>query len=552
MLVYPHALMYGRPFKCKTKAKTDDRFEAMMRAAAFLIIPAALAGFGAIMLHQSGTSSPAALVSPAAALTAGEREKVERTVVGMNLGGLEYYTGEWAFNDLVQTSAHIFFVDPKSGFKEPIGKIQFDASGHPAHVPKDTLLSVMLQSGTTQIQAGTYACAIADGWNVYAFGDWKAKGSGKRFTMVVDKAVPKDGISMNVTATKNDATLNPLSCLRQGVDTSTPFNSVFLAENRQYRVLRFMDWMQPNNAPKRIWAERTTPASFTQGGSKGVSMEYMVALANITQSDPWFTMPFDADPGYYENFATYVRDHLDPKLKAYVEFSNEVWNEGFEQGKAATQRGRELYPDIDPIMANDFYYADRVRDLMAVWTRIFSGQRERLVRVLANQAVWAERADRALAHKDTWKSVDALAIAPYFSTDPYTLPGTGPVRVDALFARAPQIVDEAINHALAAKRVAHKYDLPMVAYEAGPGFVGYQKEIGDDMLAANRDPRIYDLYMTFLKRWQEQVGGLIVLYNAVTTPGPGGQFGHREYTGQPLSDAPKARAVSDFIAQSKR
>ena len=60
-------------------------------------------------------------------------------------------------------------------------------------------------------------------------------------------------------------------------------------------------------------------------------------------------------------------------------------------------------------------------------------------------------------------------------------------------SRAPQIVDEAIGHA-AAKKVAHKFNLPPLAYEAGLGFVDYQKEIGEDMLAANRDPRIYDMF----------------------------------------------------------
>ena len=523
----------------------------MIRAVAFLLLPVTLAGVGAAVLHRKGTSTPAALVSPAAAHTAETAGEVKPTIVGMNVGSLEYYSGEWAFNDLIQTSAFIFFVDPKAGYKDATEILQFDAGGHPIHVPKGSQLSVMVQSGSTRIQSGNYYCAIADGWDVYAFADWKAKGLGKHFTMVVEKAVPKGTIAIHLTATKNDVALNPLSCVQQGVDTSTPFSPAFLAEVRPYKVLRFMDWMRVNNAPKRIWADRTTPSSFTQGNPKGVSVEYMVALANTTGADPWFNMPFDADPGYYENFATYVRDHLDPKLKAYVEFSNEVWNDAFEQGKAATQRGRESYPDIDPIMANDFYYADRVREVMAVWTQVFAGQRQRLVRILANQAVWPDRADRALAHKDTWKSVDALATAPYFSTDPYSLPGTGAVRVNALFARAPQIVDEAIGHAVAAKKVAHKFNLPLVAYEAGPGFVGYQKEIGEDMLAANRDPRIYDMYTTYLKRWQKEVGGLIVLYNAVGTPGAGGQYGHREYTGQPLSEAPKARAVEDFTARLK-
>ena len=275
----------------------------------------------------------------------------------------------------------------------------------------------------------------------------------------------------------------------------------------------------------------------------------MVGLANTNGANPWFTMPFDADAEYYTNFAAYVRDHLDPKLKAYVEFSNEVWNEGFAQGKMATERGRKAYPSVDPTTANDYYYADRVRDVMAVWSKVFAGQQHRLVRVLANQAVWADRADRALAHNDTWKSVDVVAIAPYFSTNPYTLPGTGAARVDATFQRSPQIVNEAITHAINAKRVANKYKLPLIAYEAGPSFVGYQKEIAADMLAVDRDPRMYNLYTAFLKRWQTEVGGLIVLFSSVSTPGPGGHFGHQEYTGQPLSEAPKARAVRDFMTR---
>ncbi|MEG3123311.1 hypothetical protein [Sphingomonas sp. GB1N7] len=525
----------------------------MMRAAALLLLPAAvLAGVGTAIVHRNGKSAMIASISSAAGLPVEAADVVHPTVVGMNVGGLDYFTGEWAFNDIVQTAATVYFSDPKGGWKEADGLFQFDQSGHPIHIPKDTILPVALQGATVRLQGGTYACNIADGWDVRPFQGLVIKGTGKRFSIVVGQPAPAAGITFFLTATRNNAALNSFSCIRQGDDSSTPFNPTFLAEKRPYKVLRFMDWMRTNNAPKRIWADRTTPASFTQGGKGGVALEYMVALANITGSDPWFTMPLDTDPGYYEKFATYVREHLDPKLKVYVEYSNEVWNDALQQSKTATQRGRELYPDVDPTMANDFYYADRVREVMGIWTKVFAGQQSRLVRILANQAVWAERADRALAHKDTWKSVDALAIAPYFTTDPYTLAGTGATRVNALFARSPEIVNQAIGNALEAKKVARKFSLQMVAYEAGPSFVGYQKEIGEDMLAANRDPRIYDMYTTYLKRWQKQVGGLLVLFDAVSTPGPGGQFGHREYTGQPLSEAPKARAVGDFMAQLKQ
>ena len=522
----------------------------MKRAAIFLAGTAAIVGLGAVALHRNGTPAPNALVSPAAARPLEAPGPVLPTVVGMNIGGLETYGGEWAFNDLVVTSANVTFADPKGGWKDLQGFVSVDQGGHPINVARGTTLAAVLLGGTVRMETGTFACSIPEGWAANAFGDWKMKGSGQKFTMVIDQPVPKYGVVIMLNAMRDNAALTSMSCMPQGLNATSPFKPAFVSEVRPYKVLRFMDWMRTNNAPKRLWADRPTPAFLTQGGPSGVSVEYMVALANATGADPWFNMPFDAEPSYYENFATYVRDHLDPKLKAYVEFSNEVWNEAFQQGKMATQRGQAAYPSVDAATANDYYYADRVREVMSTWSRVFSGQPKRLVRVLAEQA-WAERADRALAHKDTWKSVDVVAIAPYLATDPYTLSGTGAARVNALFQRAPQIVDQSIAQALAAKSVANKYKLPMVTYEAGPSFVGYQKEIADDMLAANRDPRIYDLYTAFLKRWQKEVGGLIVLYNSAATPGPGGQYGHLEYTGQPLSDAPKARAVHDFMEQLK-
>lgn len=42
-----------------------------------------------------------------------------------------------------------------------------------------------------------------------------------------------------------------------------------------------------------------------------------------------FSMPHLADDDYHQRFATYVRDTLRPDVKVYVEWSNEVWHNGF-------------------------------------------------------------------------------------------------------------------------------------------------------------------------------------------------------------------------------
>ena len=56
----------------------------------------------------------------------------------------------------------------------------------------------------------------------------------------------------------------------------------------------------------------------------GASLEVMVALANALDADPWFNMPHQADDTFVRNFATYVRQHLEPGRKVYVEWANEV------------------------------------------------------------------------------------------------------------------------------------------------------------------------------------------------------------------------------------
>ena len=56
----------------------------------------------------------------------------------------------------------------------------------------------------------------------------------------------------------------------------------------------------------------------------------MVALANHTSIDPWFSMPHLADADSVRRFAGYRRDNLDPRLVAHVKFSNEAWRWQFQ------------------------------------------------------------------------------------------------------------------------------------------------------------------------------------------------------------------------------
>lgn len=122
---------------------------------------------------------------------------------------------------------------------------------------------------------------------------------------------------------------------------SNPFHPTFLRRWRGVASLRFMDWMQTNGSSISRWEERPQPgdATFTV---QGVPLELMLDLANRLQADPWFCMPHRADDEYIRQFARVVKQRLDPRLKVYVEYSNEVWNGQFEQSRWAGAEGRKL------------------------------------------------------------------------------------------------------------------------------------------------------------------------------------------------------------------
>lgn len=498
-----------------------------------------LAFAGGLAREPQATGARPVAISP---------DTIASTQIGMNLGNPNYWSSEWPFDDIIQSTTGIMFLTPDGRWEGLNDQIKLDATGHPVDVPVGTRLQVIIQLKSPRIPVGLYDCRISKGWSVRPFGAWQMLGSGTSFKMKVGDLPANNAIVLTLTATADHAALSELSCHSSG-GGGRLFNPAFLADNKPFGVLRFMDWTRTNHAPRREWSGRPTPARFSQASGQGVAIEHIVALANEVHADPWINLPMDADEAYYVGMATYVSDHLDKDRRVYVELSNEVWNTAFQQAKDAEARGSVGYPGIPRSQAADFYYADRVRDAMATWSKVFAGQNNRLVRVLASQAVNPRRAEQALAHDDTWRSVDALATAPYFGTDGADIAAApGAARIDAVFARGPQIVDTAIGYAHAAKTVASKYGLRYIAYEGGPSFQSFRPDISGDMLAVNMDPRIHDLYALFLRRWKAEIGDLFVAYDAVSTPSVGGSWGHRVYTGQPLADAPKARALAEAAA----
>lgn len=114
------------------------------------------------------------------------------------------------------------------------------------------------------------------------------------------------------------------------LDDGEIFNPDFLEVVQDARQLRYMDPMKTNWSTQEEWADRPTPADYTYSW-RGMPVDVMVALANKTGTDPYFTLPHLATDEYIREFATYIRDNLNPGLVAYVAYSNELWNFQFGQ-----------------------------------------------------------------------------------------------------------------------------------------------------------------------------------------------------------------------------
>ncbi|OUS21492.1 hypothetical protein A9Q95_06815 [Rhodobacterales bacterium 59_46_T64] len=202
-------------------------------------------------------------------------------------------------------------------------------------------------------------------------------------------------------------------------EAGATFNPQWINIIDDAREIRFMNWMETNNSDVVTWDDM--PTADDRGFSNMASIEDMVALANQIGADPWFNMPHLADNDYIRQFATYVRDNLDPELTIKLEYSNEVWNPAFQQFHWLKDQSIEEWGQG----ASLEYYTKMAVNMTQIWAEVFGDEaEERIVNVLAPRGndwnieraltapTWAENEPDAWVDPTT--VFDAIAVADYF------------------------------------------------------------------------------------------------------------------------------------------
>ncbi len=347
------------------------------------------------------------------------------------------------------------------------------------------------------------------------------------------------------------------------------WNPQFLEDNKMFEVFRPMHWNATNplrdtNGPIRMWSQRMDPESRDNfvgnavgtGEGPGLAYEWQIDLCNRAGADYWVTLPAQADDNYMRQLARLIRQYLDPDLRVYVELANEFWNYQREQ-QYALEKGIELglqRPDQpgDTFGTAMRWQAYRSAEMWAIFEEEWGEESDRVINVLAGWSTNAWMTEHLhltpLFHEAGFNPTGALpeayAIAPYFGGN--GLPGSDPnvwelLRTDLFTHRwnnsgtSSRLKNVQDQHAV----VVGKFGLELVAYEGG-------QHIIVDALAPNHHPEMYNIYLEYFDAMKPYFT-LFVHYSSTSNNGDNGSFGLRDYTGQPASEAPKLRALQEWV-----
>jgi hypothetical protein len=338
--------------------------------------------------------------------------------------------------------------------------------------------------------------------------------------------------------------------------------------------LQDFNWDQRAKMDDAVWGASANIGILQRYG-RGVPLEVLVELANQLNAHPWFNILHNATDDYVSQFASYVRDHLKPNLKAHIEYSNETWNEIFWGALYVREKGKGLFnpTTINPYWDGAYYYAKRSTEIFKIFEDSFAGT-NRLVRLLATKQNAPELTQNMLNYNNTKNSVDAIATGGYFygcwsrSTsslcqDAAKVPKVinEATSVDDLFsimdnANDPYGVASLMTQFKNQKTVADRFAKALYVYEGGQHLVidwndasldsTRKNNLLDLIRAANKDPRMGERYTTLLNGWKAAGGQQFMLYTQPQSYHPFGAFGIKQALKEPRSSAPKYDAAMKF------
>lgn len=523
--------------------------------------------------------------------------------LGMNISRVIDYATQWMFVDMMKQARPWITQESgpwysgkawDSGLRE---SIPIDENGYPLEIPFavngiDIPQRVLTIIGNSSYPDGEYLF-LAEG-----DGDISFSGSGITFrknpeipvtdatiSYIVNFAPGHSYVIMGVDRSNPQNHLRNMRFIKRDfLDTyqTQPFHPEFIKHLQGFKVLRYMEYLMTNSNPTTF--ELNIPSTYyTQAVKRGGSIDYIAELSNQTFTDPWITIPHNANDEYIEDVAIRLKTRLHSNRKIYIEYSNELWNSLFKQTEWVYKTACGLpttyvshttgndwgFKGCDDLASSVRYQAMRITRIYSIFNTVFGNTfTQRIVKIASSQAANAYLSDKLLAAFDDkylnsrGYKPDALAIAPYFgepiANKVFHNKESSSIATENIIAMTHNdMQSNSFRWMQAQKKVASNYKVNLVAYEGGQHLVGNGGAENDTSLTqklidTNRNPAMQDLYEHYLDYWFHQTGGgLFVLFNNVEEPSKWGSWGLYEFQTQPIEESPKAMAVNNLIAKLK-
>jgi hypothetical protein len=480
--------------------------------------------------------------------------------LGMNLAGVADWSSEIVFVDAFKVARPWISQKEGANFGEG-GELPLDDHGWPKKLNDKQFAEALIHVDIgNHYPGGKYIC-LFDGNGELEFSN-AAQGrlvAKNKYAVDVDPGKGFIAVRLRKTDPKNPVkNIRLVKVEHETTSKTAPFNPDFVKRYQGLQVIRFMDWQRTNNSKIEDWDQRSKADDMTQAGEKGVALEYCIKLANTLNADPWLCIPHKANDDYVKQFAMQVKKELNPKLKVYIEYSNETWNSIFDQAKYCKETGLARGYSTNEYEAQIRHSAHRSMEIFKIFQDVFGGK-DRLVRVLAAHSANPWTGTTAMDWKDAAKSADAIAIAPYFGNafgDPKTADKVADMTVDELLDGCKKMLadNRKLNETYATE--AKNRGLKLMTYESGQHLVGYASAENNEKLMklfheANRHPKMRELYLEDFKNWEEIGGNTFCVFSSVGRYTKWGSWGVLEWSDQKEDTAPKMMAIREWMKRKK-
>ncbi|MDC7221646.1 MAG: hypothetical protein PQJ59_17065 [Spirochaetales bacterium] len=522
----------------------------------------------------------------------GVEEQVQRPVpdaeltaklpIGMNIPDLKYYRTSLVFNDVMTTASPMITYHGDYWDTKLFQEMEIDENGYPMYLPQPTSDG---ENSKARFLVNNYYYGR---YRVFYEGIGTLSGSHLQSDnegYYIDFTGDGENCWINITTSQKGNHLRNIRIIPDGFTPADLVNgslSIFIGSYMEglkgFHALRFMDWSGTNNSKQVYWEDRVTKEYYTQGGYLGASFDYAIDLCNELQADAWVCVPHMASDDYIIQQAQLFKDNLNPHLKIYLEYSNEVWNGMFEQ--ALWIQNNASYPpavdsyvseDLAEIHSGDDMLTEKSAYMMArlftLWEQVFGDEMEnRVVRVATSQHAVPDKSRRILGYlfneDNPFGAVgcDTLAVGGYFgytteNHQAWLRKGETLTNEDIYRDVYYTFLNQSYHWTMGSAGIAHEYGVDYMVYEGGQHMNPFQAKVdwnySDIFFDFQKNERMYDLYIhNFNLHMEENIDCELFMAYSYISPRRYryGSWGHLEslsQVGGSYEDAPKYRALLD-------